>query len=197
MINCVEAEGGVIAQGLQIEESMETNPLSKNPTQIIRDDHKRLIGLFRQSETVRARTPEMQSALFQEIFEEIEIHSRIEEEVFYPQLILAADEAGDASLRGWMDQGVENHRWIDQAVRDLKGRNVEAVSFSAQFAELRERFESHLFEEEQEVLPQAEILLGNQREDLAEKMRSFRETGAPGIPGVQAPHGGEQRRSIG
>ena len=182
-----------VANALQYFGTMETNAFSKNPTQIIRDDHRRLIGLFRQSEAAPLRAPETQNEIYQEIFAEIEIHSQIEEKVFYPELLAAADEMGDGRLRSWLEQGIENHQWIDQAVRGLKVLDSDSESFGDQFAELRERFETHLHEEEQEVLPNAEKLILKRGEEIAKKMRSFRKSGAPGI---QAPNGGEQKRTV-
>jgi len=42
--------------------------------QLLRDDHKKILGLFRQLEVIEARAPEMRDAVVLELFEEFLIH---------------------------------------------------------------------------------------------------------------------------
>lgn len=164
----------------------------------LRDDHKIIKGLFRQFEAVDERAPEMKEGLVHEIFMEIEIHTQLENEFFYPELTARVD----ASDRGLVEQARSDHREISSTAAQLKEQNVFAEHFNDRFSELISLVEAHLGEEERTLFPLAERVLADVTEELCDLLMIKKEElmespeYSDAIPEVvQNPHGGEQMRT--
>jgi hemerythrin-like domain-containing protein len=175
-------------------------------TQILRDDHKRLTGLFRQLEAVDRRAHSMKRGVALEIFMEIEIHMAVQEQIFYPALLAALSSKGEpmkSQLNAAMvDQCIRDNHELKDAVERLRQIPIDSMDFHAQFEELEQLLESHIDEEEQLLLPGAEELLGDELSPLGAQMQDMRddllrqpqyESARPEV--VQNPNGGEQMRT--
>lgn len=184
-----------------------------NATQVLRDDHKKIKGLLRQFEAIGLRAQEMERGVAEEIFMELEIHSSVEEQVFYPALLSAlsageqpgrrATPAEGAPDPGIVGQAVQDHLEIRQTIRQLRSLvQLDSTAFQELFGDLSESVEGHFSIEEAELLPRAERLLG--AEDLAAlaaRMLALRAAllQQPQYQDAQArvvqnPKGGEQMR---
>jgi iron-sulfur cluster repair protein YtfE (RIC family) len=174
-------------------------------TQILRDDHKRLKGLFRQLEAVDLRAHEMKHGVIREIFMEIEIHSAVEEQIFYPALLAVLstpqnNRTGvDASL---IDESIRDHREVDAVIQRMKMIPIDTIDFRNQLEELEELLEAHMEKEEQLTIPSAEALLGDELSPLGAQIQDLRDDllrqpqyqySRPEI--VQNANGGEQMRT--
>lgn len=175
-------------------------------TQILRDDHKRLTGLFRQLEAIDRRTHDMKYGVVQEIFMEIEIHSAVEEQIFYPALISAISTHGEplkARLNASMvDQSISDHREIEMIIQKMRNSPLDGMGFHDQIDELEQLLFSHIEEEEQVTFPAAEELLKEELSPLGAQIQDMRDdllrqpqykSSRPEI--VQNPNGGEQMRT--
>jgi hemerythrin-like domain-containing protein len=175
-------------------------------TQILRDDHKRLTGLFRQLEAVDRRAHVMKNGVAQEIFMEIEIHSAVEVQIFYPALLAALNSQGEplkSHLNAAMvDQSISDHREIETLIQRLKRVPIDSHDFREQFDELEQVMHSHIEEEEQITLPAAEELLKEELSPLGAQIQDMRDdllrqpqyqSSRPEV--VQNPNGGEQMRT--
>lgn len=175
-------------------------------TQILRDDHKRLTGLFRQLEAVDRRTHSMKHGVVQEIFMEIEIHSAVEEQIFYPALLAALSSEGEpmkVNLNAAMvDQSISDHREVKTLIQRMKRVPEDSTDFHNQIDELEELIFSHMEEEEQITFPAAEELLKEELSPLGAQIQDMRDDllrqpqykfSRPEF--VQNPNGGEQMRT--
>jgi iron-sulfur cluster repair protein YtfE (RIC family) len=179
-------------------------------TQILRDDHKRLKGLFRQLEAIDRRAHIMKNGVVQEIFMEIEIHSAVEEQIFYPALLAALQSQGEPMIHSEamqlnaakVDQSIRDHREIDSLLQQLRKIPVDGSRFHEAFDELEQLLESHLEEEEQITFPAAEELLREDLSPLGAQIQDMRDdllrqpqyqSARPEV--VQNPNGGEQMRT--
>ncbi len=177
-------------------------------TQILRDDHKRLTGLFRQLEAVDRRALSMRHGVAQEIFMEIEIHSTVEKQIFYPALIAALTPQAKPQPKATsltaalVDQSISEHREIEILVQRLREIPVGSMAFHGQIDELEELLFSHIEEEEQLTLPAAEELLKDELSPLGAQIQDLRDDllrqpqyqhSLPEV--VQNPNGGEQMRT--
>lgn len=153
-----------------------------NATQFLRDNHKVLRGLFRQLETAD-RHPEMKDGIVREITAQFEVHSTIEEELFYPALKAALPE-GEQAL-------------IDEAV----AAHHDAATLLQRLPEFVSSVETHMSDEETRLFEMAEKVLGTQLETLGQKLVARHEQllaspkyrdARPEV--VQNPNGGEQSR---
>jgi hypothetical protein len=166
-------------------------------TQQIRDDHKKAIGLFTQALATEVRATEMHGPVARELLAELEIHARLEEELFYPAL----EERLPLQSKTYVTGARAAHEDARALIERLKALDTESDHFLAGIEELRGLILQHMQEEERLLLPEADKALGQQLGELGERYRSRREDllnsaeFAPARPEeAQDPNGGEQMR---
>jgi iron-sulfur cluster repair protein YtfE (RIC family) len=116
--------------------------------------------------------------LMDQIANELKIHTKIEEEIFYP----AVREIGTSKAEEMIDEAFEEHHVVDLVLAELPKVDPEDERFHAKMTVLSELVEHHAEEEEDELFPMAEKKLGKDRlQMLGEQMQSMVE--------------GEQRRA--
>lgn len=124
--------------------------------ELIKMDHEQVNNLFQEYET--AADSEKQ-AIANKIMTELEIHAKIEEEIFYPAFRKKADKEG----KELVSEALEEHKGMKELIKELKELESDDESFDEKLQELKEEVTHHVEEEESEMLPMAE-------EDLADKL---------------------------
>ena len=129
---------------------------------LLKDDHEKVKGLFRQFE--RARSDDKKRQLADEIMTELEVHSKIEEEIFYPAV---REKVGEDEL---VAEAVEEHHVVDVLMQEIKQLDPSDERFEAKMTVLIENVEHHIEEEEEDMLPDAKKKLGKDVEALGDQM---------------------------
>ena len=129
---------------------------------LLKDDHEKVKGLFRQFEKARSESKKKQLA--DEIMMELEVHSKIEEEIFYPAV---REKVGEDEL---VAEAVEEHHVVDVLMQEIKQLDPSDERFEAKMTVLIENVEHHIEEEEKEMLPDAKKKLGKDVEALGDRM---------------------------
>lgn len=138
-----------------------------NAIDILRADHDRLRGLLPQLAD-QSLASEERNRLLDLAEREIKIHSLIEEEIFYPAFKDAARSADD---RDMYFESIEEHHVVDMLLPELRPLDASSDGFRAKAKVLRELLEHHADEEETEMFPKAEQLLGAPRlAELGQRM---------------------------
>lgn len=135
----------------------------------LKSDHKKVSVLFDEYEMTGEGKLKFKQALAGQIFREIQIHSQIEEEVFYPALE-AVLPVGDVEL---VRDCREEHHIIRVLIEQLELLLPGEPEFDFKFDVLRGNVEQHAEEEEWELCPKAEALIPN-LEALGERMEELR-----------------------
>jgi len=133
-------------------------------TTLLKNDHaavKKLLADFSHTTTRAARR---RQELIDKIAQELEIHSTIEEELFYPAV---KNERGGQSL---MKEAESEHKKVDALVAEAQGMSMETEEVLQKVKELRDAVVHHATEEESEMFPIAETGLGEQLMELGEQM---------------------------
>jgi hemerythrin superfamily protein len=130
--------------------------------QMLREDHRKVKDLFRQFE--EAEGGATKKAIFDTIYLELVVHSKIEEEIFYPSVRRQGD--GTEMVR----QAEEEHALVDQLLNEIVGMDPNDPSYDAKFHVLKDNVEDHIQEEESEILPHAAEVGLARLERLGEKM---------------------------
>lgn len=162
------------------EEGMEAaqSPVSRDVTAIemLRQDHARVAALFEEFEG--ETDPAARRRIFEEIAAELEIHSRIEEQVFYPAVRTAQSQVG----RELVEEAQEEHETVKQAIAELEEMEPTDPAYEMRVIELRENVEHHVLEEEGEMFEvAAQQISASRLQDLAAQMRSLKETLKPQV----------------
>lgn len=123
-----------------------------NATQLLRQDHKKVQGLFTKCEQAKGMDGKKRYAL--QAMNELEVHAQLEEEIFYPAVKKAIEE-GEI-----IDEARQEHQQAKSLMAQLKNmqgqKNGAAEQFESKFAELVEAVQHHVEEEEGEMFPKAE-----------------------------------------
>lgn len=166
-------------------------------TQALRNDHKRMRGLFRQVETVDLRAKEMKEGVVREIFMELEIHTTVEEEIFYPSLRDVLDEEHLPLI----DQSFQEHADLKASIGVLRSMDWHTQQFDERLTDLIATVEQHVTKEEDDLFPVAERVLEPHNRELGDRILARREQllkseqyRGSRPEDVQNPNGGEQMR---
>ena len=118
-----------------------------NAIELLKSDHKKVDLLFQK---VEATEESEHKALFEQIREELEIHTHIEETIFYPK-IKEEPELEDIVL-----EGIEEHHQAKIFLRELSSLTDDSEKFEPKLKVLMEDIKHHVQEEEGEMFPKIE-----------------------------------------
>ncbi len=147
--------------------------------QVLRADHEVVRDLFGKfKEAKQAKDTAQLQQLQQTIVRELEVHTAIEEEVFYPEAQQVGEEAEEL-----VTEGVEEHHVVKILMDEIQQLSPHDDAFVAKMTVLIENVEHHAEEEEEELFPQLEKVFGHERlEAIGEKLQAAKERrGAPRV----------------
>ena len=144
-------------------------------TQLIRRDHKKVDGLFGRFE--RSKKREAKQRICDLVAHELELHTALEEEIFYPAIKKYVGEEET------LQEAEQEHQQAKDMISDLKSLNAEEGQFEKKFLDLVEAVRQHVQEEEGELLPkveESEMDLLEIGEQMAERKEELLEEMQPG-----------------
>jgi hemerythrin-like domain-containing protein len=137
-------------------------------TEILKRDHREAIGLFERLDGAGEASGAggAKDELFNQLRDALKLHTKLEEQIFYPAL-----ENFDVT-RDLIKESYREHQKVDQL---LAGINPAAGDFANKLSELRRNVEHHVEEEEGEMFPKAERLLGQARlQEMGRQMEQMK-----------------------
>jgi hemerythrin-like domain-containing protein len=142
--------------------------MAKSAIDMLKADHDKVRSLLAKLSGTSATAAKTRSKLLEEIEDEVMVHTKIEEQIFYP----AFKEAGGKEHDKMFYEATEEHRAVQKLVLpDLKKTPVDSEMFSGRVKVLKELIEHHAEEEEQELFPKAEKSMSkDQLEQLGKEM---------------------------
>jgi hemerythrin superfamily protein len=114
---------------------------------LLRADHERVKEMFGRFENVRGR--DRKENLVEQICLELQVHTAIEEEIFYPAVREAID---DADL---MDEALVEHQSAKDLIAQLQSTSAGDDLYDARVTVLGEYVLHHVKEEQGEMFPKA------------------------------------------
>ncbi len=149
---------------------------------LLRQDHKKVKGLFQQFDKTGEKAHETQRKLVEQLIEELSVHAAIEEQYFYPAVRAAVEEASDEVL-----ESLEEHHIVKWVLSELDGMDPSAERFRAKVTVLKENVLHHAEEEETELFPQVRAVMGRKAlQELGEQLEKAKQT-APTHPHPRSP----------
>jgi len=145
------------------EDSFRT---TASATELLRRDHERVKQLFGRLQ----RGGNNQRALAEEIFTELELHARVEEQLFYPAYANIGQDAADT-----VAVSIQEHQVVRNFIRDLRRRRPSDAGYAEAWDTLREHVVDHATEEEETVFPIAELHLDVY--DLGRRIQTMKQGG--------------------
>ena len=138
---------------------------------LLTTDHDKVRGLFDQFRTAKdAEDMDRMRSLQQEIFSELETHTRIEEDIFYP----AVRELDEDEMTETVAEGIQEHHVVKVLMREIDDVSGEET-FESKMTVLIENVEHHADEEEKELFPELREKMSQARlEELGAEMEAAR-----------------------
>jgi len=135
-----------------------------DPFELLKKDHETVSELFKRIESASRKA---KLKLFQQIKSELELHTDIEETIFYP-VFEKAKETRDLTLEAY-----EEHKVVKNLLGELDAAKGVTDAWEAKLAVLRENVEHHVDEEENELFDKAnDVLTGEEAESLGDRMQA-------------------------
>ena len=135
-------------------------------TDLLKRQHREVKALFKKLEGTD--NPRMRRQLMTEVARNLEAHTLIEEEMFYPAVRgLETQKAEEMVLEAY-----EEHHVVKLVLADLPRVNPEDERFEAKMTVLSELVEHHVQEEEKEMFKLAQKLGKQELADLGERMQA-------------------------
>jgi hemerythrin-like domain-containing protein len=129
---------------------------------LLKADHRKVEDLFSQLEAARGQA---KLRVFEQIKMELDLHTHIEEKIFYPALE-KPKQTHDLTLEAY-----EEHDVVKKLLREMSRSKSADEEWQAQAKVLQENVEHHVEEEENELFPKASAALGQAEiEELGEEL---------------------------
>ena len=145
---------------------------------LLKADHQRVAALFERYRRWRRGAFASKKMILDQIREELDLHSRIEERLFYPELAQALSEQVKEHVR----HAGEEHAVVDRLVSELALVDPDDPGCDAKVKVLRETVERHVLEEQTLLFPEARRWLGDTRlVDLGRKVAGTRQAMREGL----------------
>jgi hemerythrin superfamily protein len=148
-----------------------------NALDLLIADHNRVRGLFARFKAAEEAKDEVAMIeLAGKIFDDLTVHTTIEEEIFYPEVHDTTDEIAET-----VDEGIQEHHVVKVLMQELGQVDAGSDEWNAKMAVLIENVEHHAEEEESEMFPPLRSKLAADRlEEMATRLEARKsELGAP------------------
>jgi hypothetical protein len=109
-------------------------------TDLLREDHRKVRELFAQYARAAREQWDTRRSIAEDISMQLEMHSRVEEEIFYPAI-----ERLDT---GFIARAQHLHRELDDRIAQLKRDGVDLAAYDTVMSELFALFDPHARAEE-------------------------------------------------
>ncbi len=151
-----------------------------NAIELLKQDHDKVDKLFQK---VKGEQGDPQE-LAEQIRIELEVHTQIEEQIFYPYLM----ENGNDEIKDIVKEGIEEHRQVKSLLKQIEGLTDGSESLDPKLQVMMEDVEHHVQEEEGELFPlvveqfDGETLndLGQELQEMKEQLMGGKASGASG-----------------
>lgn len=112
---------------------------------LLKADHEKVDELFRQFE--HSRTASRKKEVVEEICSELTLHAQLEEEIFYPTV---KEALNDAEL---IPEAAVEHASIKELIAQVQGVEPDGEDYDAKVKVMSEYVKHHVKEEQDEMFP--------------------------------------------
>lgn len=137
---------------------------------VLKRDHQTISNLFNDFERIAEGETRARRDAFERVRAELEVHTKIEEELFYPEL-QKIDEVSDL-----VKEALAEHQLVKDLCAEIGRLAANDADYVAKVTVLRENVEHHVEEEESEIFPLAKKHLSSERLDkMGEQLENRRD----------------------
>lgn len=133
---------------------------------MIKEDHRQVESLYQDYQR-RDGQPAEQRPVVEHICRDLEIHAKLEEDIFYPAVQARVGEDGPDLVA----EAIKEHNEMKRLIGELQTGGLADTDYNKTVHQLMRGVQHHVREEEEEMLPRAEQQLGNSLEQLGMQMQ--------------------------
>lgn len=138
---------------------------------LLKADHKKVKDLFKQVAELGDAAHKSRAKLFEKIDQELTVHAKVEETIFYPALKAKTKRNTEPSDEVF--EAYEEHANVKAMLGKLEGLEPSDETYNAKLQVLSELVKHHVKEEETEMFKQARQLLSeSELEELGKRMQA-------------------------
>lgn len=135
-----------------------------NAIELLKSDHQKVSRLFQK---VKATEDSEHQELFEQIKQELEVHTYIEETIFYPKM------KEEKELEDIILEGIEEHHQVKIFLREISALSEDSEKFEPKLKVLMEDVTHHVQEEEGQMFPKIEKIFEEEiLQELGKKMET-------------------------
>lgn len=123
---------------------------------LLKQDHETASSLMEKLADTGEGAVKTREKNFEQLKNELQAHTAVEEEVLYPAL------QEHEETRAMALEAIEEHKLVDQLIEELEGMDVSDEQWTAKFTVLKENVQHHVEEEEQEMFKTARKVLSKE-----------------------------------
>lgn len=140
---------------------------------LLKEDHKKVKALFEEVEGLGDRASTQRKNLFQQIDQELTLHSKVEETLFYPEFKKRAENSDE---REEVLEAYEEHGVVKVMIGELENLDPKDEKYKPKLAVLKELVMHHVKEEEGELFKMArEMFEPEELEKIGERIVEAKE----------------------
>ncbi|HKP11743.1 MAG TPA: hemerythrin domain-containing protein [Blastocatellia bacterium] len=140
-----------------------------NIIEMLKQDHQEAAAMMDRIESAGEGDPSVMTT-FNQLKEALTLHTQIEEKIFYPAL-RNNDETEDQ-----IEESFEEHQEVKDMLAEMSGLQGGNDEFMSMMSDLRESVEHHVEEEENELFPKAQQILGDSRlQEMGQQMMQMKQ----------------------
>ncbi len=142
---------------------------------LLKEDHRKVDELLKEANALSEGAAAARQKLFKQIDEALTVHTKIENDIFYPALKAKAKAEKEDEAKAEVLEAYEEHANVTAMLKKLEGTEPKDETYAAKLQVLSELVKHHVHEEEHEMFPQARDLFDkSELEDLGVKLERAR-----------------------
>lgn len=130
---------------------------------LLKKDHREVDAMFKELHELGDAASASRRKLFDRIAAALELHTKAEEEIFYPAVKQASKR--DKEARQDVLEAYEEHDNVKSMIAKLQETDAKDEVYKARLQVLEELVKHHVKEEERQFFPEARELLGDDEID--------------------------------
>jgi hemerythrin superfamily protein len=140
---------------------------------LLKADHKKVKTLFGEVEGLGDRANAQRKKLFQQIDQELTIHSKIEETIFYPEF---RRRAGKGEEKEEVLEAYEEHGLVKTLIGELEELDPKDETYKPKLSVLKDLVEHHVKEEEGPLFKMArELFDQGELDEIGDRIMTAKE----------------------
>ncbi len=142
---------------------------NKSALELLEEDHEKVRHLLERLSSTSERAVKSRERIIEDLHREVEAHTKLEEEIFYPAFRQAADEHDSEEL--YFEFIEEHHLAGEHEMPRVLDLDAGSIEFAGKSNVLRELLLHHIEQEEERMFPWARKLFDrDQLNELGARM---------------------------